>query len=239
MSESILDSLGGNEQDRLEQAERIYGVMTAIVTNTKDPEQLGRIKINYPWLNEASESDWVRVVSLMAGPDRGGFFLPDVGDEVLVAFQNGNLHTPYVLGGVWNKNKKPPEKNADGKDNIKIYKSRSGHTMTFSDDSEGKKELVEIKTNAGHVILLDDASGKEKIEIKDKTGSNKITIDSTANSITIESTTDIKMKSTNITIEASGNLNMKGAMVKAEASGNMNLEAGGINTVKGSMVKIN
>lgn len=238
MSESLLDQLD-DPSEKAAGKGRVYGVMLAIVTNTQDPEKLGRIKVNYPWLSETSESDWVRVCSIFAGKDRGGFFLPDVGDEVLVAFQQGDMDLPYVLGGLWNTSSTPPEENADGKDNIKIIKSRSGHTITISDDSEGQKELVEIKTNAGHQVLLDDAAGKEKIDIIDKTGSNKITIDSVKNAVTIESAMEMTLKSTNITIEASGNFNFKGAIVKGESSATMNLEAGAINTIKGAMVKIN
>lgn len=238
MSESILDHLDAPSEKAVGKG-RVYGVKLAIVTNTQDPEKLGRIKVNYPWLSETSESDWVRVCSPFAGKDRGQFFLPDVGDEVLVAFQQGDMDLPYVLGGLWNSSSTPPEENADGKNNIKIIKSRSGHTITISDDSEGKKEMVEIKTNAGHQILLDDAAGSEKIDIIDKTGSNKINIDAVSNAITIESAMEMTLKAVNITIEASGNLNLKGAIVKAESSATMNLEAGAINTIKGAMVKIN
>jgi len=238
MSESLLDHLV-EAPEKAETKGRVFGVMPALVTNTQDPEKLGRIKVNYPWLSETSESDWVRVVSIFAGKDRGGFFLPDVGDEVMVIFQQGDMDLPYILGGVWNTTATPPEENAGGKNNIKIIKSRSGHTITISDDSEGQKEMVEIKTNAGHQILLDDAAGKEKIDIIDKTGSNKINIDAVKNAITIESAMEMTLKATNITIEASGNLNLKGAIVKAESSATMNLEAGAINTIKGAMVKIN
>ncbi|NIM17828.1 MAG: phage tail protein [Candidatus Aminicenantes bacterium] len=238
MSESLLDYLGSTEEEEA-YANRIYGVVPAKVTNTKDPEKLGRIKVNYPWLAEASESDWIRIASFMAGSGRGGFFLPDVGDEVLVSFQQGDFDSPFIIGALWSTDAKPPEENADGKNNIKLIKSRCGHTITISDDTEASKAKIEIKTNAGHIILMDDASGSEKIEIKDKTGNNKITIDSTANAINIESSMEIKLKATNITIEASGQLNLKGATAKVEASATLDLNASGIATLKGSMTKIN
>ncbi len=238
MSESILDYIGSPGEEAA-QANRIYGVVPAKVTNTKDPEKLGRIKVNYPWLAEASESDWIRVASFMAGSSRGVFFLPEVGDEVLVSFQQGDFDSPFIIGALWSTDAKPPEENADGKNNIKLIKSRSGHTITISDDTEGQKAKIEIKTNAGHVILLDDASGKEKIDIKDKTGKNKITIDSVKNAINIESSMEIKLKATNITIEASGQLNLKGATAKVEASGTLDLKSSGIANLKGSMTKIN
>ncbi len=238
MSESILDYVGNPERD-IDFGVRTKGVMTAIVTNSKDPEKQGRVKVNFPWLAENSESDWIRVASFMGGSSRGSFFLPEVDDEVLIAFEHGEIDVPYVIGGLWSSKDKPPEENADGKNNIKQYKSRSGHTLTFNDNSTESKELIEIKTNAGHTITMDDSSSGPKIEIIDKTGSNKMTIDSNSNDITIESALALNLKAVNIKIEASGNLEMKGAIVKANADATMNLEASGITVVKGSLVQIN
>lgn len=144
MSESLLDVLE-NPQEKRSQAERINGVVPGIVTNTQDPETMGRIKVKFPWLSDTSETDWVRVACFMAGAERGAFFLPEVDDEVLVAFEHGNIERPYVIGSLWSSVDKPPELNSDGKNNIKLYRSRSGHQITFSDDSEGKKEKSKLK----------------------------------------------------------------------------------------------
>ncbi|MCP5054414.1 MAG: phage tail protein [bacterium] len=228
MSDTILDALGSGGED-INRAEVMHGVVPAIVSNIKDEKKLGRIKVNFPWLAENSESDWVRVASPYAGDARGSFFLPEVGDEVLVIFQKGNINAPYVIGSLWSNKAKPPEENADGKNNIKVFKSRAGHTLTF-DDAEGKENLV-IKSKSGHTITLDDASGSESIEIKDKAGSNKITIDSVTNNISVECSMDLSFKATNVNIEASAQLNLKCALLKAEASG--------IAEIKGAMVKIN
>jgi len=230
MSSTIAEELGSNT-DRLNNAEIMHGVVPAIVSNLKDPEKLGRIKVTFPWLAEDSETDWVRVLSFYAGSDRGVFFPPEVGDEVLVIFQKGNVNAPYVIGSLWSSKAKPPEQNADGKNNIKIIKSRAGHEITLSDDAQSKKAKIEIKSSAGNIITLDDAAGKEKIEIKDKTGGEKIILDAVKKSITIESGMKLDIKANMITIEAKSTLALKGAMLKAEASG--------IAEVKGSMVKIN
>ena len=112
----------------------------------------------------------------MAGNDRGSYFLPEVGDEVLVAFEQGDIHHPYVIGALWNGKDKPPELNRDGKNNIRKMKSRSGHELIFNDENEN--EQVVLHTKSGHTVLLDDSTGAEKIEIKDKSGSNTILIDS-------------------------------------------------------------
>jgi len=229
MSDTIIDELGDDTQ-QLENSDIVPGVVPAIVSNLKDPEQLGRVKVTFPWLAQESESDWVRVLSFYAGSDRGVCFPPEVGDEVLVVFQKGNIDAPYVIGSLWSSKNKPPEKNADGKNKIKIIKTKAGHTITFNDDTETKKAKIEIKSGAGNTITLDDASGQEKIEIKDK-GGGKITMDATKKAITIESGMKLDIKANMVTIEAKSTLTLKAAMFKAQASG--------IAEIKGAMVKIN
>jgi uncharacterized protein involved in type VI secretion and phage assembly len=158
---------------------RFYGVTIAVVTNIKDPDGVGRIKVKFPWLSTDDESPWARVLTPMAGDDRGFYFLPEVDDEVLVAFEHGDMAFPYILGGLWNGKDKPPEKNDDGENNKRLIKSRSGHK-----------------------IILDDTEDKEKIIIEDKTGKNKIVIDCENNAMTIEVEKDLK-------IEAKGKVNIK------------------------------
>ena len=219
---SIEDLLNKKEAN----SQRIYGVVTGIVTSNEDEEGMGRVKITFPWRGdkdeEKDETYWARVASLMAGNDRGAVFYPEVDDEVLVAFEQGDINYPYIIGALWNSKDKPPETNSDGKNNIRMIKSRSGHKIVLND--EQMKEKVEVETNAGHKIILDDATGQEKIQIIDKTGSNKIIFDSMMNSIEIESTMKLKIKSQMIEIEA-------GAM--------MTIKANGILTIKGSLVQIN
>jgi uncharacterized protein involved in type VI secretion and phage assembly len=230
MSCNTISEALGNEGDRLNEAEIIHGVVPAIVTNLKDPEQLGRIKVTFPWLAKESETDWIRVMSLYAGSDKGICFPPEVGDEVLVLFQKGNVNAPYVIGSLWSSKAKPPEKNADGKNNVKIIKTRAGHTISFNDDTQTKKAKIEIKSSSGNTITLDDAAGQEKIEIKDK-GGGKITMDATKKAITIESGMKLDIKAKMIKIEAQTSLEFKTAVFKAQASG--------IAEIKGAMVKIN
>lgn len=212
----LLDDKDGRNSGRTD------GVVIGIVTNNKDPEGMGRVKVKFPWREQEDESTWARVATMMAGKERGSFFLPEVDDEVLVIFGNGDISDPYVIGCLWNGQDKPPDTNSDGKNNIRKIKSRSGHEIIFNDNSEQKTESVEIHTKAGHTVLLDDSAGKEKVEIKDKTGSNSIVIDSAQNSITIESAAKLKIKSQTIEIEAgatmtiksSATLTLQGAIVK-------------------------
>jgi phage protein D/phage baseplate assembly protein gpV len=201
-----------------------HSVVVGVVTNNQDPEGQGRVKVRFPWLADQVESQWARVASPMAGKDRGMFFLPEVNDEVVVAFEQGDMNYPYVLGALWNGVDNPPETNSDGKNNIRKITSRSGHEIIFGDDDTTRKEKVEIHTKAGHRILLDDSAGQEKIEIKDKTGNNAIKMDSMQNSIDISSAMKLKIKAQTVEIEA-------GAM--------MTVKAGATLTIQGTMVKIN
>lgn len=217
---SILDELRGERQD----VRLINGVTAGIVTNNQDPDGLGRVKIKFPWLSDNNESDWVKIATLMAGGERGSFFLPEVGEEVLVAFEHGDINHPYVIGALWNGQAKPPETNSDGQNNIRKIKSRSGHEIIFNDDDTAKQEKVEIHTNSGHKIVLDDSAGGEKIEIIDKTGSNKIIIDSVQNSINIESALQLKIKA---------------AVVEIEGTTSLTLKSTAVLTIQGLPVKIN
>jgi uncharacterized protein involved in type VI secretion and phage assembly len=194
MSANLLDLLS----PLADKASRINGVVVGIVTCNRDPDGMARVRVKFPWLSGSDESWWARLAAPMAGGDRGVYFLPEVDDEVLVAFEHGDIRFPYVLGGLWNGKQAPPIKNDDGKNNLRVIHSRSGH-----------------------VIRLDDSDGSEKIEIIDKTGDNSIVIDSSSNKISIKSDGDILLESQSkvavkgptIEIEASGELKLKGSIV--------------------------
>lgn len=209
-----------------DQGSRFYGVTVGIVTNNKDPDGLGRVKVRFPWLSKEDESHWARVLTPMAGNDRGLYFLPEVDDEVLVAFEHGVAEFPYILGGLWNGKDKQPENNNDGQNNKRVIKSRSGH-----------------------IIRLDDTKGKEKIEVIDASGKNSIVINTADNTITITADADITIQSSNgkliligngveikskagVDIVADQNINLK-------ANLEMSLKAGPELTINGAIVKIN
>lgn len=145
-------------------AGRMFGVATAVVTSTDDPDALGRVKVRYPWLGDDAESPWARIVSPMAGKERGAVFRPEVDDEVLVLFEHGDMRFPYVIGGVWSAADPPPERGADGENNIRLIRSRSGHEITL-DDSPGAEKIV-----------ITDQSGEHRIELS----SSGIVIESSA-----------------------------------------------------------
>lgn len=210
---SLLDIVGNMGNDPM-----INGVVIGIVTNNKDPEKLGRIRVKFPWLSDEDESNWARVTSLMAGRERGIFILPEIDDEVLVVFEHGDINIPYIIGSLWNGKDVPPEVNTDGKNNIRIMKSRSGH-----------------------VILIDDTDGKEKIEIVDKTKKNLISIDTKYNKISIISGKDIEISAPNgkITIEAQDIEIVSSASTKIEAAADMNVNASANMNIKGATIDLN
>ena len=209
------------DEDQRE-AGRVEGVAPGLVTNNQDPEGLARVKVRYPWREDGQESFWARIAAPAAGRDRGTVWIPEVGDEVLLAFDKGDINHPYVLGALWNGQDTPPEKNQDGQNDTKLVRSRSGHQIKLFD--KPGQESVEIKTQGGHTILLDDSAGSARVEITDSSGSNKLVIETAQNSVTVESGLSLKIKSQKIDIEAGAS---------------MTLKATGTLTIQGALVRIN
>jgi uncharacterized protein involved in type VI secretion and phage assembly len=218
-------------------------VWAAVVTDNVDPEKLGRVKVTYPWRDADDESYWARVAVPMAGPERGTYFLPEVDDEVLVAFENGDIHYPYVLGALWNGTDKPPEDNASEANDVRVIRSRSGHELSF-DDADGASK-VELTTGGGHRLVLDDADGASTVELA-TAGGHRLTMDDTAGS---ESITMADKSGANrvvldtatsaVEVSAGGTLTVSAPVLELSGDGNVTVEAGGILTLKGGMVMIN
>jgi uncharacterized protein involved in type VI secretion and phage assembly len=203
---SVIDSL--DQED--EGGGGIAGVTSGIVTQNKDPEKLGRVKLTLPWREEGFETDWTRIVTPMAGGARGTFFLPEVGDEVLVAFDRNDIRFPYVLGSLWNGTDKPPQTNEDGKNDIRVIQTRKGHTLLFDDGDKGK---IELKLADGKSVTIDG----DGITIDDS--ANTIKLDAKGGAVSIEAKQELKLKAPKISIAASATMEIKGGqMLKAEAT---------------------
>ena len=129
---------------------RWYGVFPALVSDVKDPDGMGRVKVKLPWLSPDDESNWARIASPMAGNDRGLFLLPEVDDEVLVCFEQGDVRVPYILGGLWNGKDAPPE-TMDGAGNnyLKVLRSRNGVKVTLDAKEIEVKSSANAKVEAG------------------------------------------------------------------------------------------
>jgi len=195
----------------------VRGVSVGVVAQNKDPDGLGRVKIRFPWRENPDETHWARIAVPMAGEKRGIWFLPEVGDEVLVACDAEQVEHPYVLGSLWNGKEPPPTTNSDGKNDIRMIHSRSGHEIVFDDGARGRID-IHLKDD-GRVVRLDP----DGIVIKDDSG-NEIEITSTPGTITVKSNTSISLSSKTIDI-------------KADAS--MTIQATGTLTLKGGLVQIN
>lgn len=195
---------------------RIFGVARGLVTDNRDPDGMGRVRVQLSWQTQGS-GYWARTAAPMSGSGYGAWFLPEVGDEVLVGAEHGDPALLYVLGMVWNGKAKPPATNDDGKNNLRLIKSRSGHQLLF-DDTEGA-HVLELKLADGKRITLD----KDGVAVDDSAG-NTILIKSTSSEIAVTSAAKLTLKSPQIAIEADGTLEIK---------------SGGTLTLKGTLVQIN
>jgi uncharacterized protein involved in type VI secretion and phage assembly len=197
---SFGDLLGTGESAR-EAGGTVAGVSAATVTQNQDPEGLGRVKLSLPWREDGFETDWARIAVPMAGGGRGSFFLPEVGDEVLVGFDRDDIRYPYVIGALWSRSDKPPENNGGKKNDIRVIKTRKGHLLKFDDGAKGS---ILIELDDGKRIRVDD----DGITIDDK--SNKVTLDAKAGSVTIEAKQTLTLKAPKVAIEATASLDLKG-----------------------------
>ena len=192
-------------------SQQVNGIIIGLVTDLADPENLARVRVSYPYLGDET-SDWARLVTPMAGKNRGVFFRPEVGDDVLVAFELGDVRRPYILGSLWSATDTPPPDDGNAKQN----------------------NLRAIHSRNGHKVILDDTKGKEKIQIIGSDGQRKIVFDIAAKKI------QVTCDSGDIEVSApAGNVKVDATTVSVKASGNMNLEASGTMTIKGATVNIN
>lgn len=204
------------QETEVEAGGYVKGVAVALVRQNRDPEGMGRVKVSYPWHSEAGESFWARIAVPMAGNDRGTYFLPEVNDEVLVAFDRGDLRFPYVIGALWNGQDAPPTTNDDGKNDVRVIRSRAGHQLTFND---GERGLVQLELADGKTLRIDD----DGIALDDNQG----------NSLVIET------NSQSVTITAGNRLSLKGASVTIEASGTLDIKSNATTSISGTLVRIN
>lgn len=185
-------------------------LVAAVVDDLDDPEGLGRVRVRFPHLDQEI-SNWARLVSPGAGPERGNFFRPERGDEVVVGFEHDDPRRPYVFGGVWSvPDPPPPDKKAVDND------------------------LRQIVTRSGHVVRFDDGKGGERIEIIASGGDQRVVLDVAGQRIEVTATQgDVVVDAAgDVTVKASGNLTLS-------AGGNLEVRASGSLTLSGSTVDIN
>ena len=176
-----------------------YGVYPARVIDIVDPDQQGRVKVRLPGVPDTGDSNyeaWARLATMMAGNNRGTFFIPDVDDEVLVAFEGGNARRPYVVGALWNGQDSPPEQmDSAGNNYLKTILSRQGVRVTL-DDTDGATKL-RLETPMGQSIVLSDAD--ISIVAQDATGNS---IKLAPEGITITAVAEVKIQASTAEIDA-------------------------------------
>lgn len=156
---------------------RYAGVVPGIVKNLDDPKGLAQIELQFNKIPDEARSAWARVAAPMAGRDRGAFFMPEIDDEVLVAFEDGDFDHPYVLGFLWNGVDTPPETTTQNR----IIKTPGGHQLRF-EDTNGAKKVI-LTSHGGHQVEIDDSA--QTITIECHSGNQFIVLDDAASSITL------------------------------------------------------
>lgn len=185
-------------QQMAQTRKRLYGCYPALVVDVVDPDQQGRVKVRLPWApdeNGGAYEVWARLATLMAGNDRGTWFIPDVDDEVLLMFEAGDPRRPVVVGALWNGQDAPPESmDGAGENNVKSIVSRQGIRITL-DDTTGQETLT-METPRQTIVLKDDAPA---IEITDGSGNS------------------IRLESSGITVNAAAKVTINGSTVEVSA----------------------
>ena len=187
---------------------RFYGLYPARVTDIKDPDSQGRVKVALPWAADAAGGGryeaWARLATLMGGNNRGSWFVPDVEDEILVGFEAGDPRRPYVVGSLWNGKDAPPESmDGAGRNAKKVLRSRNGVVITL-DDTDGQETLT-LETPGGQKVTLKDGPGS--IEVKDSNGNS------------------LKMETSGITVNASAKVTINASTAEISA-GMLTVNAG-------------
>ncbi len=208
----------------------ISGLQIGVVASNVDPEGEERVRVKMPMVNPEEDGTWARVSSPDAGDQRGFFFRPEVGDEVVLGFLDDDPRHPVILG-MLNSSAKPAPLTGSDDNNEKVYQSRSGMKIYFDDD----KKILKLETPGGMKISMDEDAGDLKLEDKND---NKITMNSdgikieSGGKIEIKSRKDFTLDGMNVELSAQSSLKVKGTSgLDVEASGNL--------TLKGAMVQIN
>jgi len=258
----LLDGAITKKDSRNEAGEPvIHGVMVGVVVENNNKDYPGMVKVEM-LVREAKRniSDWMKLVNLYGGSEWGSYVVPEVGDEVLVVFEQGNINRPYVIGSIYKANDKLHKKSFNENNHIKKFKTRGGHEVTFYDEED--KGYIDIKTKKELNIRVDD--NKNVIKVTDKDGNNFIQIDVENSKITVEGknklllnsnsskihiegdSNNITAKSAAIKIEGSNSIKLKAqsldieaGMVNIKASNVLNMKSDGVANLKGSVVKIN
>lgn len=202
--------------DDYEEQARIPGITTGIVKENWDQEHQGMVKVEM-YLGEQGKNvtGWAPVMSTYAGDSYGNYWLPEVGQEVVIGFHFGERNYPIVLGCLWNNKNKLPKEMANDKNTIKKFMTKGGCEVIF-DDEKGKEKIT-VTTPGKLAFMIEDE--KKSIQIKDEKGENSIFIDCEKGNMTFQAKTKMEFKIGNqaaITIDDKS-INLKSKAISQEA----------------------
>jgi uncharacterized protein involved in type VI secretion and phage assembly len=212
---------------RLETMDAVqYGLHYGIVCQNKDPDNLDRIKVRFPWLDngDTDQTAWAQLLTPMEGNKFGWYTLPDIEDVVVVVFIAGDISQPVIVGGVWSTPDNSPEPNEDGKNNFRGYRSRAGHRLVFDDSSAGTKVWVADKTTKNMIGMgkfAKDGAGPNICAVwkPPMSGENGISVSTMEGKMEITAKTKLSIKAQNIKINAKTTIDMKaGSDIKMEGT---------------------
>lgn len=250
----LFDALNPRSDEPIEKRSVRSGITLAAITNIKDPKNLGRVKCAYITSDQdAGETGWIHCLTLLGGDRYGTFFHPNTGDVVALAYENGDIHRPFVIGCLWVGDPKPPLTVQDGKNEEYRFITPNKSYVDFL-DTEGKEKIT-LSTPKNRQVILDDGEqeicatdGKNSVRISGKTGvieikcEKKLTVkvgggvtvecDGTAGTLNIKTNKEIAMSTAQLGAKASGTAEVSG-------NGSVTVKSGGMLTLKGSVTKIN
>jgi uncharacterized protein involved in type VI secretion and phage assembly len=217
VSDSLIEAAAtlSNPIDR-----RVYGVAPAQVVSNRDARGEGRVQVKLPWL--PGHRPWARVAMPTTGSGTGVFLMPQEGDEVLVAFGQGDVRDPFVVGSLWNGRDKPPATAITDPQMKRVIKTPAGHVITLDDSARS----VEIKTADGQRVLMD----AKQIVVDAGKGAAKLTL-AAAGDVTLEAKKQLTLKGATVNLEASAGATLKGETM--ELTGNTTC------TISGKPVRLN
>ena len=181
---------------------RFYGVVEGLVTDNNDPDGEGKVRVQYPAFDQNMTSEWCRILQPYAGNGYGMFFVPEKGDEVVVAFAHGDMRLPIILGGVYNGQDKPPS-HRDASTDEKMIRTKGKHQILLNDSKDSQQ--IKLTTSGGHVIDLND---KEQSVSVTSSGGQSITLNDQAGSITVKTS-----GGQSITLDPTGGVTIQAASI--------------------------
>jgi uncharacterized protein involved in type VI secretion and phage assembly len=199
---------------------RIFGVAVAQVIDNTDLHGLGRVQLSLAWL--PGYEPWARVGVLAGGSSRGTFFIPQIDDEVLVAFEHGDIRQPYVIGGLWNGQDHPPCTAPEDARNKQMIRSSGGHEILIDDGAR----TITIKATSGHKITID----QDRIELKASDGNATLIVEQ-GGVITVHAETRLSLDAPTLTL--------RGDQVEVEGRNTMRVRGGSLCSIDADLVTIN